>query len=52
MMKEKTPLMDEFVCFQIEIKDFQLEVFYYFSEKLPLSQNYVTSEGVIIHNVL
>ena len=28
-MKEKTPMMDEFVCFQIGI---------YFSEKLPLSQ--------------
>ena len=30
-MKEKTPLLDEFVCFQIKIKDFQLEVFYYIS---------------------
>ena len=39
MMREKTPLLDEFVCFQIRIKDFWLEVFYYFSEKLPLSQN-------------
>ena len=26
------------MCFQIGIKDFELEVFYYFSEKLPLSQ--------------
>ena len=34
MMREKTPLLDEFVCIQIGIKDF-----YYFSEKLLLSQN-------------
>ena len=52
MMKEKTPLLDEFVCFQIGIKDFKLEVFYYFSQKLPFSQNYVTSEGAVSHNVL
>ena len=38
MMKEKTPLLDKSVCFQIGIKDFLLEVFNYFSEKLPLSQ--------------
>ena len=38
-MREKTPSLDEFVFFQIGIKDFWLEVFYYFSEKLPLSQN-------------
>ena len=38
MMKEKTPLLDESVCFQIGIKYFELEVFYYFSEKLTLSQ--------------
>ena len=31
-------MMDEFVCFQIGIKNLELEVFYYFSEKLPLSQ--------------
>ena len=47
-MKVKTPLLDEFVCFQTEIKDF-----YYFSEKLPLFQNlYATSEGAVSHNVL
>ena len=28
--KKKTTLSDEFVCFQIGIKDFKLEVFYYF----------------------
>ena len=39
IMREKTPLLDEFVCFQIGIKDFWLEDFYYFSEKLPFSQN-------------
>ena len=33
-LREKTPLLEEFVCFQIRIKDFQLEVFYC----LPLSQ--------------
>ena len=52
MMREKTPL-DEFVCFQIEIKDFWLEVMNYFSDKLPLSQKlcYFT-EGAVSHNVL
>ena len=44
-----TPLLDEFVCFQIGIKDFWLEFFYYSSEKLPLSQNLATSEGAISH---
>ena len=39
-MREKTPLFDEFQCFQIGIKDFQLEeVFYYLSDKLPFSQD-------------
>ena len=37
-MREKTPSLDEFVFFQIGIKDFWLEVSYYLSEKLPLSQ--------------
>ena len=37
--RKKTPLLDEFVCFQIGIKEFWLEVFYYLSEKLSLSQN-------------
>ena len=39
LMREKTPLLDDFVCFQIGIKTFWLEVFYYFSEKFSLSQN-------------
>ena len=46
MMKEKTPILNEFVSIQIGIKDFWLEVFYYLSEKSPLSQIYVS------HNVL
>ena len=37
--ERKTPLLDEFVGFQIGIKYFQQEVFLYLSEKLPLSQN-------------
>ena len=45
MMREKTPLLDEFVCFQIGIKDFWLEVFYYFSNKNYLFHKiYATSE--------
>ena len=52
MMREKPPLWDEFVCFQIGIRDFWLEVFYYFSAKLPLFQKYVTSERAVSHNVL
>ena len=40
MMKAKTPMLDEFVCFQIGIKDFWLEDLYYF-----------TSVGAISHNV-
>ena len=43
---------DEFVRFQIGIKDFWLEVFHYFSEKYLFLKNYVTSEGVVSHNVL
>ena len=45
-MKEKTPLLDELVCFQ-------LEVFYYFSEKLPLSQKLCYFRGrVASHKVV
>ena len=35
-MIEKTTLLDELVCFQTGKKDFQLEVFYYFGDRLPL----------------
>ena len=38
MMKEKTPLLDEFVCVLVKIYLFL--------------KNYVTSEGVVSHNVL
>ena len=51
-MKEKTPLLNEFVCFQIGIKDFWLEVFYYLSENYLFLKIYVTSKGVVSHNVL
>ena len=44
MMKEKTPLLDEFVCFQ---KSFIILLRNYLFQK-----NYVTSEGAISHNVL
>ena len=37
---------ENFVCFQMP------EVFSCLSEKLPLSQNYVTSEGFVSNNVL
>ena len=39
LWRNKTPLLDEFVCFQIGIKDCWLEVFNFFREELPLSQN-------------
>ena len=48
-MKEKTPLLDEFVCFQIGIKDFYLEVFYYLVRNNLFLKNYVTSEEVVSH---
>ena len=46
MMKEKTLLLDEFVRFQIRITDFIILVRNYLFLK-----NYVTSEGVVSHNV-
>ena len=53
MMKEKTPLLGRNFVLSDKNKRL-LEVFYYFSEKLPLSQklSLVTSEGVVSHNVL
>jgi hypothetical protein len=42
MMKEKTPLLDKFVCFQLGI----------LVRKYLFLKNYVTSEGVVSHNVL
>ena len=52
-MKEKTPLLLKCVCFhQMPIKGFRPVVLYYFSEKLPLSQKLLTSEGVVSQNVL
>ena len=36
--RKKHPCLYKIVCFQIGIKGFRPEVFYYFSEKLPLSQ--------------
>ena len=42
-MREKTPLLDEFVCLQIGKKDFLLEVFYYFSEKYLFLKIHATS---------
>ena len=53
MMKEKTPLLDELVCFQIGIKktssykSFIILVRNYLYFKL-----YATSEWVVSHNVL
>ena len=47
MMKEKTPLLDDFVCFQIGIKYFIILV----THNLFL-KNYGTSEGAVSHNVV
>ena len=43
-MKEKTHLLA-----QIGVLS---EVFYYFIENLPLSHNYITSDGAVSHNLL
>ena len=54
--RKKTLLLNKIVCFHVGIKGFWPQVFYlffkiffHFSEKLP---RYVTSEGVVFHNVL
>ena len=49
MMNEKTSLLDEFVCFQIKIKDFSL---FFLVRNYPFLKNYVTSEGDVSYNVL
>ena len=55
-MKEKTPLSQEVVCFQIawfrdlKIQFWSLEI--KFVENYFFPENYVTSEGAIPHNVL
>ena len=54
-MEEKTPLLAQVVWFQMLDFESSAEVsnqFKYLSEKLLLSQNYVTSEGAVSHNVL
>ena len=51
-----TPLLHKCVCFERTIKGFRLEVhcvFYYLSEKLPLSQKqHCTSEGAVFNKAL
>ena len=37
---------------ELYTRDFWLEVFYYFSEKLPSLKIYATSEVAVSHNVL
>ena len=50
IMKEKNTLFAHFLCaFRCIIKGFRSEVFYYLSEKLPLSQNMYASEGAASH---
>ena len=50
MMKEKTPLLDEFVCFQIGIKDFWSLII--LVRNYLFLKIYATSEGAVSHNVL
>ena len=54
--ERKHTLVAQHVCFQMHDKGFRTEVLlrfeFYFRNKLPLSQNYVTSEGVVSPNVL
>ena len=47
---EKNTLVGR-ICVLLDRKK-RLQVFYYFSEKLPLLKNYITSEGAISHSVL
>ena len=55
-MKEKTPLLQKVVCFQMldfETSKYNSEVSKSNSWKVTsLSKNYVTSEGAFSHNVL
>ena len=48
-MKEKTPLLHYFVCFQMLIKGF---IAFIFEWEYLFLKNYVTSEGAVSHNVL
>ena len=51
-MKEKTPLLNEFVCFQIGIKGSSYKYFIIWVRIYLFLKNYVASEGVVTHNVL
>ena len=53
--ERKTPLLHNFVLclFRCTVTGFKPKVFYYLSQKLPLSQKLrFTSEGAVSHNVL
>ena len=52
-MKEKnTLLLHDFVCFQMQNKRLQLKSFIIWVRNDLFLKNYVTSEGVISHNVV
>ena len=51
-MKEKTPLLHKFVCFQMPNKRLQLKSFNIWVRNYLFLKNYVTSEGAVSHNVL
>ena len=51
-MKEKTPLLHNFVCFQMHNKRLQLKSFIIWVRNYLFLKNYVTSEGAVSHNVL
>ena len=51
VMKEKTPLTHDIVCFQM--LDFETSKFLFkFVENSFFLENYVTSEGAVTHNVI
>ena len=52
IMKEKTPLLHKFVCFQMLIKASGLKSFIIWVRNYLFLKNYVTSEGAVSHNVL
>ena len=53
IMKEKTPLLHKFVCFQMPIKGFRVwSLLNIWVRNYLFLKNYITSEGAVSHNVL
>ena len=50
--KEKTPLLYNYVCFQMNNKMLQLKPFIIWVRNNLFLKNYITSEGTVSHNIL